>query len=101
MKTKSKLTPHEFAMATLLDEVMSEIVVGAENAVEDRVEDWKIYDEFLKAGRESIARAIYNEVMVRCGTGKYATYGSHAHARFAGSEFLKARINRRLASWGY
>jgi len=96
VKTKSKLTPHEFAMATLLDEVMSEMVGGAELAVEDRVDDWKIYDEFLKAGRESIARVIYNEVMVRCGTGTYAT-----HARFAGSEFLKAWINRQLASWGY
>lgn len=96
---RSEMNTHQRLVFDLMREVMSEYIGGYENTLLDEKPGSVDYEEakaFLESGREALTKAVYDEVMERCKVGTNAT-----HARFAGSEFLRERIDRRLAKWGY
>ena len=95
----SEMTKHQKKMYFLMDEVMCETIGGYENMLEDYKPDtaeYKAADAFLSQGHDELAAYFYNEVMNRCKAGSYASF-----ARFAGGDFLKARIEARLKKWNY
>lgn len=95
----SEMNSHQRAMWQLMDEIMCETIGGLENTMEDcapDTEEYKNAEAFLNQGHDKLAEYFYREVMDRCKSGSYAS-----HARFAGSAFLKERIERRLVKWGY
>jgi hypothetical protein len=95
----SEMNTHQKAMYYLMDEITCEMIGGAENTMEDyapETEEYKDAEAFLNQGHDKLAAYFYAHVMNRCKSGSYAS-----HARFAGSEFLKERIERRLQKWGY
>ena len=94
-----EMNKHQRIMYLLMDEVMCEIIGGLENTIQDYTSDTEEYknaEEFLNLGHDKLADYFYAEVMNRCKSDSYLS-----HARFAGSAFLKERIERRLMKWGY
>ena len=95
----SEMTNHQKKMFLLMDEVMCEIIGGFENSLEDYkpdTEEYQAADAFLSQGHDELAAYFYDEVMSRCQAGSDASC-----ARFAGGDFLKERIDKRLKKWGY
>lgn len=95
----SEMNSHQRKMYFLMDEIMCEIIGGLENNMEDYSPDTEQYKEaeaFLTQGHAELAAYFYDEVMNRCRAGGYSS-----HARFAGGDFLKARIEARLKKWDY
>lgn len=94
-----EMTSHQKKMYFLMDEIMCEIIGGFENSLEDYALDTEEYKEaeaFLTQGHDELAAYFYDEVMSRCKAGGYSS-----HARFAGGDFLRARIDKRLKKWDY
>ena len=90
----SEMNAHQFAMYQEMDYWMCEEIGGAENAMEDYKpgsEEYENAKKFLEQGHDELAKYFYNRVMSCC----------QEHAKFAGSDFLKERIERRLNKWGY
>ena len=90
----SEMTSHQKKMFFLMDEVMCDIIGGFANSLEDNKPDtaeYKVADAFLSQGHDELAAYFYNEVMNRCQAGSDASC-----ARFAGGDFLKERIEKRL-----
>lgn len=98
MKIKD-MNAHEKTMYRLMDEATIEFIGGYENTMEDyspETEEYKVAEKFLTMGHEKMAAFFYDYVMSMCKKGTNATA-----ARFAGGEFLRERIERRLVKWGY
>jgi hypothetical protein len=98
MKIK-EMNTHQLAMYRLMDYWTNEMIGGCENALQDyeeNSEDYKEAEDFLNQTHEQLADYFYNMVMQDCKKGTNAE-----HARFAGADFLKERIDRRLTKWGY
>ena len=94
-----EMNNHQLTMYKLMDEWTKETIGGYENTLCDYPEDsddYKIAKDFLSQSHEQLADYFYNIVMSDCKKGSSAE-----HARFAGSQFLKDRIERRLTKWGY
>lgn len=82
-----------------MDEWTRDMIGGYENTLCDYHKDSEEYKEaesFLKQSHEQLAKYFYDMVMSDCRQGSNAE-----HARFAGSQFLKDIIERRLTKWGY
>ena len=95
----SEMNAHEKAMYYIMDEWTREMIGGNENTLLDYPEDSEEYKhayKFLHQGHESLADYFYQMIMADCAKGSNAE-----HARFAGSAFLRERIERRLTKWGY
>lgn len=96
---RSEMNAHQRKVFDLMDEITTELIGGYENTLLDFTEDTEEYQrayEFLHQGHQELADLIYNMVMRECKAGSNAE-----HARFAGSAFLKERIEVRLTKWGY
>ena len=94
-----EMNKHQLVMYKLMDKWTCDMIGGYENTLCDYSEDSEDYKEakdFLSQSHEELAKYFYNMVMNDCKKGSNAE-----HARFAGSQFLKDRIDRRLTKWGY
>ena len=96
---RSEMNVHQKAMFDLMAEIMEEYIGGYENVLLDYSEEEEEYERakaFLGMGHDKMKEFFYNEVMLACKSGTYAS-----HARFAGGDFLRERIERRMVKWGY
>lgn len=96
---RSEMNAHQRAIFDIMDELTKEYIGGNENTLLDFSEDEEEYQdayEFLHQGHDQLAEFFYDMVMASCKAGSNAE-----HARFAGSAFLKERIEKRLTKWGY
>lgn len=96
---RSEMNAHQKAIFDLMSYEMSNIIGGYENLMMDYTEDDEEYKEakaYLSQSREELIEDIYNIVMDDCKKGSNAT-----HARFAGGQFLRDRIEAKLIKWGY
>ena len=88
MKTYNK---HEIAMLTLIHEEIDILVGGYENQMLDTAPDSKEYKEahsyLYETPAKELLEEFYDMVMARCKAGS-----NEEHARFAGSEFLRAKL---------
>lgn len=94
-----EMDAHQKAMYKLMDSWTCDMIGGYENTLCDYAtdtEEYKKAESFLKQPHEDMAKYFYDMVMSDCRQGSNAE-----HARFAGSQFLKDRIERRLTKWGY
>lgn len=89
----SEMNQHERFMYNLMRETLDQYVGGWYNTIMDTEEGDEWYNEAFNAlwGQPAakMCEWFYNDVMNACKSGTYAS-----HARFAGGEFLKARIAR-------
>lgn len=95
----SEMTSHQKKMYFIMDEIMCEIIGGFENVLEDydsSSQECKEAEAFLSQGHDELAAYFYDEVMSRCKAGSYSSA-----ARFAGGDFLRERIDKRLKKWNY
>ncbi len=94
----SEMNEHQATAYRLMVEVYNDIVGGLENGLmdyEEGTEDYEVCKRALSDGN-----TLLGEIYVR--TQQEATRrGSAKHIRFAGEEFLRERIQRRLAKDGY
>jgi hypothetical protein len=96
---RSEMNAHQRAIFDIMDELTREYIGGYENTMLDFSEEDEEYQnayKFLHQGHEQLAQFFYDLVMRHCKAGSNAE-----HARFAGSAFLKERIEKRLVKWGY
>lgn len=96
---RSEMNAHQRAIFDIMDEITRDYIGGYENTLLDFSEDEEEYQnayKFLHQGHEQLAQFFYDLVMRHCKVGSNAE-----HARFAGSAFLKERIEVRLTKWGY
>lgn len=96
---RSEMNAHQRAIFDIMDELTRELIGGNENTLLDFSEEDEEYQDaynFLHQGHEQLAQFFYDLVMGHCKAGSNAE-----HARFAGSAFLKERIEKRLTKWGY
>jgi hypothetical protein len=96
---RNEMNAHQKVLFDLTREAISDTIGAYENTMMDfrpETKEYKEAEEFLNQGHEALAKVIYDEVMDMCKRGANAS-----HARFAGSEFLKERIDRRLTKLGY
>lgn len=93
----SEMNAHERVAAGIAWEKCGDIVGGYENQMQDNLPGSEDYEEAKNAlaNHEHLVDMIYDEVMFD------ADKGSRKHLRFAGKEFILARIDRRLKKWGY
>lgn len=94
----SEMNEHQKIATKFIAEAMSDLIGGFENQLEDAEdgsEEKKEAEAFLNMGHEALVDRIYFEVM------QSADKGTAKHARFAGTEFIKERISKRLEKWGY
>lgn len=86
-----KFNKHEIAMMTLIREEVDILVGGYENTMLDCPKDSQEYREAYSYLYETPAKDLleefYDLVMSRCKAGS-----NEEHARFAGSDFLRARL---------
>ena len=91
MKAMRTYTKHEIAMLQLIREEIDPLVGGYENAMLDSEEGSEEYKKAYSYLYETPARDLLEEfywfVMQRCKAGSNAE-----HARFAGSDFLRAKL---------
>lgn len=93
------MNAHQKKIYFIMDEIMCEVIGGFENNMEDyepTTPEYKEAEEFLSQDHDKLAAYFYDEVMSRCKAGSYSSA-----ARFAGGDFLKARIEARLKKWDY
>lgn len=96
---RSEMNAHQRKIFDIMDELTRDIIGGNENMLLDFSEDEEEYQNaynFLHQGHENLANFFYDLVMGHCKAGSNAE-----HARFAGSQFLRDRIEVRLNKWGY
>lgn len=94
----SEMNAHEKEACRFVINIMSEMIGGNENQMMDYEEGSEEYEEakaYLQQPRENLIDDLYTRVMME------ADYKMEKHIRFAGTEFIKERISRRLARWGY
>lgn len=95
---RSEMNLHQREAFDYICEVMSEYIGGYENTLSDfpeGTEEYKEAKDFLGQGHDELKGIIYEEVMAISDT------GTAKHLRFAGTDFIMERIDRRLAKWGY
>lgn len=95
---RSEMNAHERLAFDYVCSVMSELIGGLENALQDYDEDSEEYKNAyhdLHVGHDTLKEWIYRDVM------SYSDKGMSKHLRFAGEAFIKERIDRRLTKWGY
>ncbi len=95
----SEMNAHQKAMFRLMDEVTCDYIGGFENSLSDNPvesEEYQAAYRFLNQGHDKLAEFFYSHIMSDCKVGTNAT-----HLRFAGSQFLKERIEKRLIKFGY
>lgn len=89
---------HEKMAYRFICEAMSEIIGGYENTMMDWEEGTEEYNdayELLHSGHENLVDFIYCETMALADT------GMAKHMRFAGKDWIRERISKRLTKWGY
>lgn len=94
----SEMNAHEKVAFQLVCNAMSEWIGGLENQMMDNFEDSEEYKEakeILGRGHQALEDDIYSMVMAD------SDKGSLKHLRFAGENFIRERISRRLTKWGY
>lgn len=94
----SQMNAHQKEAYTLIMATMSEYIGGYENTLMDYPEDdeeYKTAKAFLSQSHEDLIEIIYNDVMASSDS------GMRKHLRFAGTEFIKERISKKLTKWGY
>lgn len=88
---KTQYNKHEIVMMQLIHEEVDCFVGGYENAMMDEPEDSALYKEaynyLYKTPAKEMLEDFYRMVMNRCKAGS-----NEEHARFAGSEFLRAKL---------
>ena len=88
---------HQSKMLFLIDEVMSAVISDCEYYMavyNSHIPQHKEAKAFLSQGHDKLAAYFYKEVMRRSAHDSY-----YRHARFAGSDFLKEKIDKRLKLW--
>lgn len=94
----SEMNAHQKEAYRWISESMSEYIGGYENTLQDyeeEDEEYKEAEEFLNLPHDELVEIIYNDVMAG------ADKGTAKHLRFAGAEWIKERISKRLTKWGY
>ena len=94
----SEMNKHQKEAFRWISSVMSEYIGGYENTLLDyreEDEEYKEAKELLSKPRAELAEIIYSMVM------EESDKGTARHLRFAGTEFIMERINKRLDKWGY
>ena len=95
---RSEMNAHQIVAFDFIVYVMSELIAANELTLEDCPEDSEEYKnakEYLSQGHDALLKDVYDEVMAM------ADKGTAKHLRFAGADFIKERISRRLTKWGY
>lgn len=94
----SEMNAHQREAYRWIMASMSEFIGGYENTMMDYPEDDEEYQTakaFLSRPHDELIEFIYNDVMAG------ADKGMARHLRFAGTEWIKERISKRLTKWGY
>jgi len=92
------MNAHETTAYRYICKVMSEFIGGYENSLLDFTEEedeYKEAKEFLSQPHDELVEFMYDEVM------SYADTGTNRHLKFAGTDFIKNTISKRLTKWGY
>lgn len=95
---RSEMNAHQLVAFDFIVYAMSELIAAYELTLEDEPEDseeYKAAKEYLSQGHDELVKIVYDEVM------DMADKGTAKHLRFAGADFIKERISRRLTKWGY
>ena len=95
---RSEMNAHQLVAFDFIVYVMSELIAANELSLQDYPEGSEEYEaakEYLSQGHDALLKDVYDEVMAM------ADKGTAKHLRFAGAEFIKERISRRLTKWGY
>lgn len=91
-----EMNQHERQVARLIQDAVSELIGGRENTMMDFPEDSEEYQMAKRdLNHDNLFEEVYDHVMA-LSRGNYAS-----HIRFAGKEFIKERIESRLAKEGY
>lgn len=93
------MNQHQKTAWTIIREEAGEIVGGRENTLLDFAEDSEEYKsaEEALADHSRLVEEIYEAVMWRGNTGS----GTGKHIRFAGSDWIRERIEKVVTKWGY
>ena len=92
------LDGHQSKMFFLIDEVMSAVLSDFKYDMATSAPytpQYKKAKAFLSQGHDELVTYFYNKVM-SCTAGGY-----YSNARFAGGDFLKEKIDKRLKQYGY
>ena len=95
---RSEMNAHQLVAFDFIVYVMSELIAANELSLQDYPEGSEEYEaakEYLGRGHDALLKDVYDEVMAM------ADKGTAKHLRFAGADFIKERISRRLTKWGY
>lgn len=95
---RSEMNAHERLAFSFICNAMSELIGGLENVLMDYPDDSEEYQNAwhdLHVGHETLVEWVYRDVMAQ------ADKGTAKHLRFAGEQFIRERIDRRLTKWGY
>lgn len=98
MKT-TEMNTHQKAAFNIVKEIMSDLIGGAENNLldcEESSQEYQQAENYLKQSTEELVETIYTDVIDIA-----ELRGGSKHIKFAGTDFIKERITRRLKKWGY
>ena len=94
-----KLNRHQQYVMELINEAFLDGFLGYENTLNDFPKDSEEYKrayEVINATRDEKIKMIYNLVVY------YTNCNEHdKHIRFAGTDWIKERISKRLEKYGY
>ena len=95
----TKLNRHQTYAIEMIKEAFLDGFLGYENTLQDYPKDseeYKMAYEVLHMGHEKLVEMIYRLVQV------YAKNNAiERHINFAGKDFIKERISKRLEKYGY
>lgn len=83
---------------------LTEVIGGYENDIQDNAPESEAYmnaQSFLSKPHDELVNQFYTWVMASIEADAKKGIVSAKHAKFAGADFIKERIDRRLKKWGY
>lgn len=97
--TKIKLNAHQIEASLIIQDIISDMIGGYENTksdFEEGSEEWKEADKFLSIKHDDMIELLYEMVI------KESQYrGKSKHINFAGTDWIKSRLSKKLIYWGY
>lgn len=101
---KSEMNEHQKLAFEYVKNELSDVIGGWENWLEDSEEGSEDYEAAKKAlsmPHDKLVNYMLDCVMYHIESDIKKGYANAGHAKFAGKDFIKERIERRLTKWGY
>ena len=100
----SEMNAHQKLAFMYVKNELTEVIGGYENDIQDNSPDSEAYrnaQAFLSKPHDELVNQFYTWVMASIEADAKKGIVSAKHAKFAGADFIKERIDRRLKKWGY